>query len=53
MALKSIIGGILHHTCQTQAHCLTMVSSFELSSRTVCLISFVAVGDADMHQCIW
>ena len=40
MALESTTYGIVHHVCRTRAHCLTMVSSFKLSSGTVCLLGF-------------
>ena len=40
MALKNTIGVIVHHAYQTQAHCPTMVSSFQLSSGTICLLRF-------------
>ena len=40
MALESTICGIVHHARRTRAHCPTMVSSFKLSSGTVCLLGF-------------
>ena len=40
MALESTTCGIVHHACRTRAHCPTMVSSFKLSSGTVCLLGF-------------
>ena len=40
MALESTTCGIVHHARRTRAHCPTMVSSFKLSSGTVCLIGF-------------
>ena len=40
MALESTTCGIVHHARQTRAHCPTMVSSFKLSSGTVCLLGF-------------
>ena len=40
MALESTTCGILHHARRTRAHCPTMVSSFKLSSGTVCLLGF-------------
>ena len=38
MALDSTTCGIVHHARRTRAHCPTMVSSFKLSSGTVCLL---------------
>ena len=38
MALESTTCGIVHHARRTRAHCPTMVSSFKLSSGTVCLL---------------
>ena len=40
MALESTTCGIVHHARRTRAHCPTMVSSFKLSSGTVCLLGF-------------
>ena len=40
MAQASTICGIVHHARRTRAHCPTMVSSFKLSSGTVCLLGF-------------
>ena len=40
MALESTTCGIVHHAGRTRAHCPTMVSSFKLSSGTVCLLGF-------------
>ena len=40
MALESTSCGIVHHARRTRAHCPTMVSSFKLSSGTVCLLKF-------------
>ena len=40
MALKSTICAIVHHACRTRAHCPTIVSSFKLSSGTICLPRF-------------
>ena len=40
MALESTTCGIVHHARRTPAHCPTMVSSFKLSSGTVCLLGF-------------
>ena len=37
MSLTSIIYDIVHHACQIQVHCPTMISSFKLSLGTVCL----------------
>ena len=36
--LKSPICGIVYHACQTLVHCPSIVSSFELSSGTICLL---------------
>ena len=43
MALKSAICGIVHHARRTRAHCQTMVSSFKLSSGTICLPRFCRI----------
>ena len=40
MALESTTCGIVHHARRTRTHCPTMVSSFKLSSGTVCLLGF-------------
>ena len=40
MSLKSIIYDIVHHACQSRAHCPTMISSFKLFLGTVCLSRF-------------
>ena len=40
MALESTTCGIVHHARRTRVHCPTMVSSFKLSSGTVCLLGF-------------
>ena len=40
MALESTTCGIVHHARRTRAHCPTIVSSFKLSSGTVCLLGF-------------
>ena len=40
MALESTTSGIVHHARLIRAHCPTMVSSFKLSSGTVCLLGF-------------
>ena len=40
MALESTTCGTVHHARRTRAHCPTMVSSFKLSSGTVCLLGF-------------
>ena len=40
MALESTTCGIVHHARRTRAHCPSMVSSFKLSSGTVCLLGF-------------
>ena len=40
MALESTTCGIVHHARRTRAHCPTMVSSFKLSSGTICLLGF-------------
>ena len=56
MALESTTCGIVHHTRRTRAHCPTMVSSFKLSSGTICLLEFscraghISVRDAQCHR---
>ena len=40
MAIERTTCGIVHHARRTRAHCPSMVSSFKLSSGTVCLLGF-------------
>ena len=49
MALKTTNYVIVHHACRTRAHCPTMVSSFKLSSGTLCLPGFAAYISVAMH----
>ena len=56
MALESTTCGIVHHARRTRAHCPTMVSSFKLSSGTVCLLGWYSLVPSvpnSIYYSIW